>query len=162
MRFHYLPGSKRYPDSEAEYRLLLGRQHTVLRDLGAPAELVVITCAWNGDDGTEPVERTPELKAVAPGAYWRTIIEDERADPADQVATHLYVGHLANAPQALDPLLRAIADEVTIGVILAPEGLDWLVHPYDGGIDIITATSAERDRLKDRHPDWLSPHPRGY
>ncbi|BFV61136.1 hypothetical protein KCMC57_up62400 [Kitasatospora sp. CMC57] len=62
----------------------------------------------------------------------------------------------------LDPLLRAIADEVTVGVILGPPGLDWLVHPYDGGIDIITASATGRDELKSRHPDWLPPHPQGY
>ncbi|MFC9331527.1 hypothetical protein [Kitasatospora sp. NPDC057015] len=162
MRFHYLPGSKRYPDSEAEYRLLLQRQHTVLTDLDAPAELTVITCGWNTDDQTEPVDRSPELEAVAPGTYWRTVMEDDHLAPEFQVRTHLYAGQVANMSRTLDPLLRAIADEVTIGVILAPPGLDWLVHPYDGGIDIITATVAERDELKGRHPDWLSSHPQGY
>ncbi|MCX5331733.1 MULTISPECIES: hypothetical protein [unclassified Streptomyces] len=34
-------------------------------------------------------------------------------------------------------------------------------HPYDGGADVILATEAERDRLRDRRRDWLSSHPGG-
>ncbi len=162
VRFHYLPGSKRYPESEREYRVLLRRQHTLLADLRAPAELLVITCAWHEEDRPGPAERSPALAAVAPGTYWRAVVEDEHIDPAQQVPVHLYAGRLANTPQALDPLLRAVADEVTIGVILAPDSLDWLVHPYDGGIDIIARSEAERDALRLRHAGWLSSHPEGY
>jgi hypothetical protein len=34
-------------------------------------------------------------------------------------------------------------------------------HPYDGGADVFLATSEERDRMRDRHADWLSSHPSG-
>lgn len=33
VRFHSLPGSKRYPDTEAEYEILLDRHHGVLVEL---------------------------------------------------------------------------------------------------------------------------------
>lgn len=75
--------------------------------------------------------------------------------------THLYAGTLTNRRATLDPLLREIADDRTAGAILAPRGLGWLVHPYDGGIDVITETSAERDALRSRHVEWISPYPGG-
>ncbi|WP_420377890.1 DUF3885 domain-containing protein [Streptomyces filamentosus] len=34
-------------------------------------------------------------------------------------------------------------------------------HPYDGGADVFLATPEERDRTRDRYPDWLSSHPSG-
>ncbi|WP_425587269.1 DUF3885 domain-containing protein [Streptomyces mexicanus] len=34
-------------------------------------------------------------------------------------------------------------------------------HPYDGGADVFLAPSEERDRVRDRHADWLSRHPSG-
>ncbi|MEV8098949.1 hypothetical protein [Kitasatospora sp. NPDC085879] len=34
-------------------------------------------------------------------------------------------------------------------------------HPYDGGADVFLTTAEERDRMRDRHADWLSGHPGG-
>lgn len=61
----------------------------------------------------------------------------------------------------LDPLLRLVADDGTGEVVVTDDRLRWLVHPYDGGVDVVTGSSAERDRLRDLHHDWLSRHPGG-
>jgi hypothetical protein len=61
----------------------------------------------------------------------------------------------------LDPLLRQVADEVIANVVLADTDLRWLYHPYDGGMDVILASSGERDVMRHRHRDWLSTHPSG-
>ncbi|MFI9587218.1 hypothetical protein ACIHCQ_36620 [Streptomyces sp. NPDC052236] len=159
VRFHSLPESKRYAATEEEYATLLGRQHTLLADLGAPQDLMAITCEWSEDPS--PRGREPDLERVAPGDHWRTVLEDETEVPEFRTYTHLYLGTLTNLPATLDPLLRKVADFETAGVILAPRGLGWLVHPYDGGVDVVTATPAERDALRARHPDWLSQHPGG-
>ncbi len=55
-----------------------------------------------------------------------------------------------------DALLRAVADDELLNVILAPTDLRWLYHQYDGGADIILATRDQRDALKAPHHDWLS------
>lgn len=159
VRFHSLLDSKRYAATEEEYATLLGRQHTLLADLGAPQDLMAITCEWSDDPS--PRGREPDLEQVAPGDPWRTVLEDETEVPEFRTHTHLYAGTLTNLPTTLDPLLRKVADFETAGVILAPKGLGWLFHPYDGGVDVITATSAERDALSARHPDWLSQYPGG-
>ncbi|MFE2595668.1 hypothetical protein ACFXCZ_04050 [Streptomyces sp. NPDC059396] len=159
VRFHSLPRSKRYAVTEEEYVTLLGRQHMLLADLGAPQDLVVITCEWSDDPS--PRGREPDVEQVAPGDPWRTVLEDETEAPEFRTYTHLYMGTLTNLPTTLDPLLRKVADFETAGVILAPRGLGWLFHPYDGGVDVITATPAERDALSARHPDWLSRCPGG-
>jgi hypothetical protein len=49
-------------------------------------------------------------------------------------------------------LLRDIADDIR---------MQRIHHPYDGGADVFLATSEERDRMRDRHADWLSRHPSG-
>jgi hypothetical protein len=46
-------------------------------------------------------------------------------------------------------------------VLLADAGLRWLYHPYDGGMDVMLPSTAERDVLRDRYRDWLSVHPSG-
>jgi hypothetical protein len=163
VRFHSLPESKRYAATEEEYATLLGRQHAILANLGAAQELIAITCEWSTDPS--PRGREPDLERAAPGEHWRTVLENENEneneEPEFRTYTHLYAGPLTNLSAALDPLLREVADFETAGVILAPRGLGWLVHPYDGGVDVITATRSERDALRSRHPEWLSQYPGG-
>ncbi|MFE5809011.1 hypothetical protein [Streptomyces sp. NPDC056491] len=159
VRFHSLPGSKRYAEDEDEYQVLLGRHHTLLADLDAPPQLVVVTCEW-GDD-VEPAGRSRELGALAPGAYWRSVVEAGTAGPESQTYTHLYAGIMPNTSAALDPLLKSVADYQTADVIIAPVGLAWLVHPYDGGVDVIARGTTERNALKAKHSGWLSCHPEG-
>ena len=55
-----------------------------------------------------------------------------------------------------DPIVALVADDrVTDVIIVALDGR-WLVHPYDGGMDLITGSSEHRDAIKERHKDWLS------
>src|SRR5947209_5146416 len=54
VRFHSLPDSKRYADTEAEYQEILHRHATVLRELNGLGgylttdvrDLLVVTCSW--------------------------------------------------------------------------------------------------------------------
>jgi hypothetical protein len=107
-----------------------------------------------------PRIRDPEVANAAPGTYWRTLVLDD-TDPPDVVYRHLYVGTIARCPAVLDPLLRLVAGNQKVGVILSPPDAEWLVAPYDGGTDVIAATTFERDALRERHPDWLPDNPSG-
>ena len=63
VRFHSLPGSKRYAGSKKEYAEILGRHLTVLAELlardgtGAERELLVVTASWSGGPRRRPVRR---------------------------------------------------------------------------------------------------------
>jgi hypothetical protein len=52
----------------------------------------------------------------------------------------------------VDPLLCKAADDVIANALLADTGLEWLHHPYDGGMDVIMPSRTERDVLRDRPP----------
>lgn len=161
VRFHGLPESKRYPDDEAEYAVVLGRHHTVLSELDPGPHLLVITAEWTDTPATTP-QRWPRRSEVAPAAWhWRTLLEDPDDDPRYRSYTQLYAETRPWRPGVIDELLRAVADDEIAGVILGPSDLRWLYHPYDGGADVIAPTRAERDALKKRHRDWLSAHPLG-
>jgi hypothetical protein len=62
VRFHSLPGSKRYTGNEDEYAEVMRRHLTVLAELlsqdnaDAERELMVVTVSWSDDPG--PVPRT--------------------------------------------------------------------------------------------------------
>jgi hypothetical protein len=176
VRFHSLPGSKRYADTPDEYKVLLNRHNTVLHELrGDPdlsvdhidstsrdrshvPEIVVITC----EVGSRPMatDRDPKSSAVLPAASLWASIPWHGCDP-DLLFAHLHVSRLPWRPGVLDDLLTSVADAEIGGVIIAPPDLRWLYHPYDGGADVLLPTGALRGRFEHRHREWLSTQPSG-
>jgi hypothetical protein len=164
VRFHSLPGSKRYADNEEEYAELMRRHLAVLAELlsleggDRSRELVVVTASWSGP---RPAPRAAELTAALPAAtYWTSVLTDDSI-PADETWLHLWAsaGHLHG--EELPRLLRLVADDMTRGVIVTTAEMGWLYAPYDGGADVIAASPTHRDQLRRAHQEWLSAHPSG-
>nr|WP_212763479.1 hypothetical protein [Gordonia araii] len=158
VRFHSLPGSKRYPESEAEYAELLRRHHAVLETLaerGSP--LLAFTFSWSPTSRVRDRERS--LKRVAPGGkLWRSF----DVEPNDDTwMSSVFVSEVVNTPESLDGLLRLVADDGTADVILTTSDLEWLYHPYDGGADVIAESVDRRAALKRQFADWSAPYESG-
>ena len=79
--------------------------------------------------------------------------EDDELEPG--CTMHVHVGRQQWNPGIMDPLLRAIADDLCNGVIITDTALRRIYHPYDGGADVIMASTDERDHLKATHAEWL-------
>lgn len=156
VRFHSLPESQRYAENAAEYDELLHRHHSILRDLAdttSSNEVLVFTHSWSV--GRLPVPQSAPLQAAVPGSeYWMSFLQDP-TDPENTTWHHAWVNRMPATPEALDPLLRLVADDGTAGVIICDEHLTWCYHPYDGGGDVLPATAELRDELKDRYREWL-------
>jgi hypothetical protein len=159
VRFHSLPGSKRYADTDDEYAEILSRHNTVLAELGAEAagELVVIAAEVAS---TPAPTGAPAFEDCYPADTFWAAVPWHYADP-DLLFAHLYVRRFDWQPGILDDLLIAVADGDLPGVIVAPAGLRWLYHPYDGGADVVLPSVAERDELAAKHREWRSAHPSG-
>lgn len=163
VRFHSLPESKRYPDSDAEWAELLRRHHIVLRELLETSthrdHLIVITAAWTNTASV--AKRDPDLlTALSDADPWTSVLV-EREDDGFENWTHLFTSRVSTDVQKLDPLLGLVAGNGTGGVVISNAELEWLFCPYDGGADVIAATTADRDALRAKHLDWLSAHPLG-
>jgi hypothetical protein len=164
VRFHSLPGSRRYATSDADYQEILRRHLTLLSELvnsgpgSVSDEVVIITASWSAD--RDPADREPEVSQVMPARHWISVVTDDSYPPEPNV-THLWVSMASLTSDGLTRLLRLVADDVTAGVIITTPAVAWLYHPYDGGADVIGATSQQRDELRQRHRQWLSAHPRG-
>lgn len=156
VRFHSLPGSKRYADTPVEYSTILNRHNTVLEELGARiGELNVITL----EVAFTPVprDRHPVLEELLPDAECWTVLSWPHLDPVLAFG-HAYVNRVSWQPGRLDDLLRKVADDELGHVIIGAHDLAWLYAPYDGGADVLLSTSAMRNGLRDRHRQWLSEH----
>lgn len=125
----------------------------------AERELLAVTASWS--DGPAPAPREAELAGALPAAdYWTSVLTDDSV-PGEETWTHLWVSAVRFPSEDLSRLLRAVADDVTAGVIITTAGMGWLYHPYDGGADVIAASAGHRDELRRAHRDWLSAHPAG-
>lgn len=164
VRFHSLPGSKRYADNQAEYDELHSRHHTLISELSAIAgtsvnDLRAVTPSFSGSP--RPVDRHDALAAAMPSAaYWKTLPQD-LSDPEDPCWIHLHLAKTSLHANDLRELLLLVADFGTGEVVLCPPTLEWLYHPYDGGCDVIAPDRAAVELLRTRHADWLSSDPSG-
>jgi hypothetical protein len=158
VRFHSLPESKRYAESDAERDQILRRHNTLLDELLSATNvtddsLLVATCAWSGS--ASPVRRDEPVQATTPSAvYWQSILRE--VDDGDEFWNHLYVNVVRWRRGVLDDLLLLVADGVTADAFVAPMNLEWLYHPYDGGADVIEPSIVRRKALSDAHRAWLS------
>ncbi|MFG2964058.1 hypothetical protein ACGFZS_12350 [Streptomyces sp. NPDC048288] len=161
MRFHSLPGSKRYPESEDEYAIVLNRYNTILDELFAGTDVFVVTMDWSSTP-TGPAGHSNLRQALHPdGIRWWIEPDHDDPDPESRIHTRLYVDRRPWERGCADELLRAVADDALAEVFFTDTELRRIHHPYDGGADIILASPGERDRVRDRHADWLSGHPAG-
>lgn len=153
VRFHSLPESKRYPEDEGEYDIVLGRYNTVLDELFAGEDVYVITPVRTAEAKVPPFQ--PEA------GYWQSLLVNDDPDPEFRTYCHLFAARRPWQHGCLDGPLRDIADDRVAGVLITDTQVRRIHHPYDGGADVFLATPGERDRMRQRHADWLSSHPLG-
>jgi hypothetical protein len=161
VRFHSLPGSKRYPESEDEYAIVLHRYNTVLDELFTGRDVFVVTMDWSYTPTGPAGYPTPRAELHPRGVHWWTEPDEEDADPEFHTHTRLYTDRRPWRQGCVDALLRAVADEVIGDMFVTDTELRRIHHPYDGGADVVLTTPFERDALRERHADWLSSHPSG-
>jgi hypothetical protein len=151
VRFHSLPDSERYPNSESDYLTILDRQNAVLHRL-AEVDPNVILLTTEFSFFPTP-SNTP---AESPDAtWWRTVAVDEER------FWHIYAKAIIWQPGHLDFVFRKAADDQIGNLMICQADCRWLHHAYDGGMDVILETASKRDALRKSFFSWLSPHPSG-
>lgn len=157
VRFHSLPESKRYPEGESEYEMVLHRHNRVLDELaGAGRSVVLLTTGYS--ETPELVRTYRDLESLDPDAKpWRTVpMHELEGDFSNPNYWHVFASAWEWRPGSFDPLIRLIADDTIRNVMVVDPDCRWLLHPYDGGMDAIAESPAERDRLRGSHEGWLS------
>lgn len=152
VRFHSLPEAKRYADSEQETLIVLRRYNSILAALAEDQDTVLLLSTGHSQTPT-PVRDDTFLGKFDPGASpWWSISPEDDGDPY----THVFVSEWTWKPGVFDPLLRLVADWTIANIQIMNVSSRWLVHPYDGGTDVILPTTTERNRLKQTFSSWLS------
>lgn len=159
-RIHYLPESKRYPESKLEYQTVQHRQTTILNDLiGEMNEIELLIGMFNYDTNSE-LELNTEL------GIFKNFISIDLYKNQDKVSfgpydegdkyetyilpTKLKVNKLLNT-------LKQIADgayEYRLSIVDLNKAR--IITPYDGGIDIIMENKQQKEIRKSKYSNWLS------
>jgi hypothetical protein len=157
VRFHSLPGSKRYPEDDAEYAEVLARHNAILGELASSgAQVVLVTTGYSSSP--VPSRSYPEVVAFDPGASpWRTVAMHRVEEDFDKPRYwHLFASAWEWRPGAFDPLVRLVADDVVANVLVVAPDCRWVLHPYDGGMDVIAESPESRRLLRAKYAAWLS------
>ena len=161
VRFHSLPGSKRYPEDEGEYNTVLERHNCILGELLGPERRVVLLTTGYSET-PDAVPPYPELRTLDPDAKpWRSVPMHDLEGSADPCFWHVFASEWEWQPGLFDPIVRPVADDVVRNVMVVAPDCRWLLHPYDGGMDVILDSPADRGRFRSSHRDWLSSRPDG-
>jgi hypothetical protein len=154
VRFHSLPESKRYPDTEEEYATILARHHELLARLGLNGRCFVLMMLFADEElPPPPADSVPLPRAI----HWRTVPPMH----GEEMDMPIYASELIHPSEEIDTMIRLVADDEICGLIVVPPDAEWLYHPYDGGVDVIAESPVARDALREHFRDWLSDHPRG-
>ena len=149
VRFHSLPESKQWPDTQDERFEILSRHSIALTETVEQygcAELTVIVQDYNTNDLFGGWTKK-HLPGSWPWTSWRDPGDDE-----DDPFVYYWVAPMTSIGE-LDELLL-LAAEGTGNAMVTDSQMTWLYIPYDGGADVYLPSSTERDEFRDRHPEW--------
>jgi len=154
-RIHSLPESKRYAESEDEYKIILNRQNQLINDLiGEESEVAISFGLYRWDltnDNYKELTDFGEFQKVL-----RIDLKKERPEEyEDEMYFDIYVKTEKWENGKRDEILKAIADDEIRAMFVSPSK-KCIISPYDGGVDVIVDSTENRDKLKDKYKDWLS------
>jgi hypothetical protein len=150
VRFYTLPGGKRYAENENEYDEIIARHDVLLNELCSAKTIIVIISKWDENDAVQVIDIQ---EAGQNFTYWQSLDESV---VGSKTYRHLYASQVSWEPGALDDLIKMTASNKLSGVIFTTDNLDWLYHPYDGGVDVVLETPERRDMIKRLHEDWIA------
>jgi hypothetical protein len=74
IRFHTLPDSKRYPESEAEYATVLARHNAILGELVTTSAVLVTTADYSEAPQPQAPRRATGVDLILPEpVYWTSV-----------------------------------------------------------------------------------------
>ena len=154
LRIHSLPESKRYADSEDEYKIILNRQNQLIDDLiGVGTEVAISFGLYTNDLSQDCYKEITDF-----GEFQKVSTIDLRKDEPEAYEDEYYFDVFIKIETwksgNRDEILKAIADDEIRAMFISPLK-KCIIAPYDGGVDIIVDSTEERDRLKNKYKDWL-------
>jgi len=161
LRFHSLPESKRYPDTEQEMAMVLERHNRVISRLAGEQPDVALLSTEYSKSASPKKSQLANTAACEGEVAWRSVSMHRLSEDWEEPTYwHVFSSAMQWRDGVLDSVLRLVADDKVANVLLLSRR-GWLYHPYDGGADVIAPNQDERRVLASEFSAWLSKHPLG-
>ena len=163
-RIHSLPASKRYPENDAEWGILLDRQNALISDLLADDPTVFLVTGeydFSSNNKSEwPFSPADSIRHLAFAELQPVALEtiNTGRSPDDYAPGDVYrpvFSELSWQPSAWDKLLIDIAND-EISAFFVSIRNELIIAPYDGGVDVILKDGLTRDTYRAQYKKWLS------
>ena len=154
LRIHSLPGSRRYPATEADRQEVLSRHNAAAALILGHDPAVLV---GYDDEGRLELPAAHPLRPWLPDAspVARIALDDD-----GEASVSVFAGPVRWSGGMLDqPFLMVAEDAMRLMLVNWRTGAVYA--PYDGGADLYFATPEDRDRARERFAAWLSPDPSG-
>ena len=141
VRFHSLPASKRYADTDEEMEIILDRGNQLGNEvLGRMSDCWIVHA-----------RRDCETKAGAFSGDW-----EEEPGVDDAAIWRFFVKKRRWIAGKFDKELEELADDAPFYTTWFNPKSGKVFAPYDGGFDLFVSSAREVTRLKRRYRSWLS------
>lgn len=158
-RIHSLPESKRYPENDSDWNILLNRQNTIIGDLlHNDLDILLVTGEYDiSSNNKHRWQVSPRdsiqhllLTELKPIPLKSLNDEYDLSDFYRPVFSKIYW-----QPSIWNKLLKEIAKDEFRAFFISINN-ELIIAPYDGGVDIILKDNSTRDIYKAKYKDWLS------
>lgn len=158
VRFHSLPDSQRYAESQDEYAEIQHRHLLVASAIFSADEPLYVFRAQSDE-----VKLRGKTKHQLVGRQFREAVVSvppQNGDPDSE--DRMFVRALVSKwkPDFFEAAIRQLADWKLAGVSFVSPSTKNMFCPYDGGMDVFTF-SMSPDELRARFAGWLSTRPDG-
>jgi hypothetical protein len=160
VRFHSLPSSKRYADTDDERRTILQRHKLLAAEVLKSDPCWLVQTHWITPAGMTDLADVHDPFAATRQFDLQPAFEFAD-DDEDAVCWRVHAGRTRWTDGAFDELLTSIAEERAGPTLWISETTGSVFAPYDGGVDLFLAKPEQVEALKATHGDWLSDHPAG-
>lgn len=165
VRFHSLPRSKRYPDTSAEWDLLLARQNELASAvLGENQGCWLAQSHWEvtpDDDERVSKDEYNPFRATADFDLKPAMVTVREPGTEFEQRWEAFAGPAKWSAGRFDRVLREIANETAAPTLWISDATGSVFAPYAGGIDLFLPDEGRARALRGQHPDWLSTHSLG-
>lgn len=155
VRFHSLPNSKRYPDTEEELGIIASRGEALFKEIFVNETEFLILCSRPIIENIVEITPlpSPTIRTLQLTESWQWT--DHNEDPLDQLSWQTYAGARPLSFAQLSKINSWIANEAELDVVISSTNLSNLFIPYDGGFDIFLEDESTLNALKIKFKDWL-------
>jgi len=149
-RFHALPKSKRYAETEDEHQIVLSRANSLAVELFGESNMLWVATGVPAGFPLENNEIVSHLK-MQKAFDW----VDHTEEPEHQFTCSFCAAKTHWKSKCLDWLFALIADDKENAVVFDPTS-GVVFAPYDGGFDIIGLETGTITFLEKKYASWMS------